>query len=172
MNSVELLNQAFNDFVGAAITKVPNFLAALFILAVAFGARAIIHRTAHVVLTRKTRRRVLAARILETTLLVIGIIVALSLLGISPTGLLTGLGLATVGLSFALQDLIVNFVAGLELLGQAPFELGDEITVGDVKGKVRHIGSRTTVIESNLGESITVPNRDLLTKPVKVTRRP
>ena len=44
--------------------------------------------------------------------------------------------------------------------------------IGDVKGKVRHIGSRTTVIESNLGESITVPNRDLLTKPVKVTRRP
>lgn len=171
-STIDLLTQSFDRFYTASLERVPNLLAALSVLIIALIVRYIVHRTTHVVLTRTTRRKVLAARIVETTILAAGVLLSLSLLGISLTGLLTGVGLVTVGLSFALQDLIVNFVAGLELLGNAPFELGDQIEVGDVRGRVRSIGSRTTVIESNDGSLVTVPNRDLLTKAVAVQRKP
>lgn len=171
MDTYNVLLQSFERFYLAALDKVPNFLVALVVFAAALVARTIVHRTAHVVLSKKTRRRVLIARVVETLIVVVGAIAALGLLGISPTGLLTGVGLLTVGVSFAMQDLIVNFVAGLELLSQAPFELGDHVIVGDVHGRIRSIESRVTIFESDDGRLVTVPNRDLLTKSVSVQRR-
>jgi small-conductance mechanosensitive channel len=172
VDSFDVLTQSFERFYAEALAHVPNLLTALAILLVALVARYIVHRTTHVVLTRTTRRKVLAARIIETAILVVGTLASLSVLGISLTGLLTGVGLVTVGLSFALQDLIVNFVAGLELLSNAPFELGDQVEIGEVRGVVRSIGTRTTMVESSDGTRITVPNRDLLTKSVAVLRKP
>lgn len=172
MNVLDLLGQSFGRFYTAAVAQVPNLLAAIVVIGMALILRAILHGTAHVALTQKTRRQVLVARVAETTTVIVGVLLGLSMLGISVTGLLTGLGLVTLGLSFALQDLLVNFVAGLQLLGNAPFELGDEITVGEVRGRVRFVGSRTTVIDASDGSKVTVPNRDLLTKSVAVMHRP
>lgn len=167
MSFLELLRQAFSEFLDKTVEKTPNFLAALVVFAIFWLVGVIVRQILQGQVDRRSRRRLLYARLVETALILIGMFIAFSILGANLTGLITGLGLVTVGLSFSLQDVIVNFIAGLELLSQAPFEIGDVINVGGYHGVVKEIGSRTTVLQADNGTRVYIPNRDMLGKPVQ-----
>ena len=169
MTTLEILQNSFADFGNSIIESVPNILAASVILIVFLVARSLVHHVATETLTVQTRKRVLYARIAEFTLISAGIVITLTTLGVDITGLLTGLGLITVGLSFALRDAIMDFIAGIELLGRAPFELGQLIDLAGTRGRVMEIGTRTTVIDTENGSRVTVPNRDLLGKVLGIS---
>jgi small-conductance mechanosensitive channel len=170
MRTSELLKSAYSGYLDAFLQKVPAMSAALVVVALfilVVGLISFIVRRGRI-----TRRRQLIARIAQVIVSVVGGILALSILGVNLTGLLAGLGLLSVGFSFAMQDLLVNFLAGLELLGQSSFEIGDIIAVNGVEGTVRKIGARAIKLESNTGELVFVPNRDVLLKPLEVFKTP
>jgi small conductance mechanosensitive channel len=171
MNTVELLQNSFSNFFSQIVGRIPNLLAALLVFSVFLLAGLLVRRLLDGGRSARTRRRALVGRIVQTALFILGIAFGLSIAGLNVTGVLTGVGLVTVGLSFSFQDILVNYIAGLELLGQAPFELGDHIEVGNVQGIVRKIGTRSTILDGENGTRIAIPNRDLLTKPVKTLRR-
>ena len=78
------------------------------------------------------------------------------------------LGISSVAIGFAFQDIFKNFLAGIILLVEEPFSIGDEIVVGDYQGKVENISIRTTQICTYKGEKVLIPNSSVFTNSVKV----
>ena len=76
---------------------------------------------------------------------------------LSPGDIIGLLGLGSVAISFAFQDIFKNFLAGILLLHQ-PFLLGDPIFVEGFEGTVEKISMRSTQILTDRRERVTVPN--------------
>jgi small conductance mechanosensitive channel len=96
----------------------------------------------------------------------VGLLVAADALGFEPETVVTGLGLTGLALGFALKDIISNFVSGMLILGLRPFEIGDEIAIGDIEGTVQRIRLRATEIRAFDGRLVLVPNAELFTSRV------
>ena len=94
----------------------------------------------------------------------IGLVVALSMGGVNLGVLIGSLGLATVALGFALQDIVSNFTAGIVLLLEHPFTEGDHIAIPDAEGEVEEIRVRATRLRAPDGQLIIVPNKLLFTQ--------
>jgi small conductance mechanosensitive channel len=94
---------------------------------------------------------------------VVGAVVALSLGGVDLGVLVGSLGLATVALGFALQDVVSNLAAGIVLLLEHPFTEGDHIATVDAEGEVEEIRIRATRLRAPDGQLVMVPNKLLFT---------
>jgi potassium efflux system protein len=96
-------------------------------------------------------------------LILIGVVSAASMLGLS-WGQVQWLAAAvSVGLGFGLQEIFANFVSGLILLFERPIRLGDIVTLGNLTGTVARIQIRaTTIIDADRKELI-VPNKEFVT---------
>ncbi|MFC4552751.1 MULTISPECIES: mechanosensitive ion channel family protein [Halorussus] len=75
-------------------------------------------------------------------------------------------GALALAAGFAAQDLVANFVAGVFILKDEPFEVGDWIEWSDYAGVVREIDLRVTKVETFNNEVVTVPNSELANNPV------
>lgn len=80
--------------------------------------------------------------------------------------LLAGIGSAAVAFGFAIKDLVGSLVAGLLLLFDRPFQVGDRVTFGDVYGEIRSIGLRTVRLVTLDDSVVTIPNNRFLTDVV------
>ncbi len=69
----------------------------------------------------------------------------------------------TLGIGFGLQEVFANFVAGLILLYERPFRLGDVVTVGTVSGRVTQIRMRATTVRQFDNRELIVPNKEFIT---------
>ncbi|MGF1756627.1 mechanosensitive ion channel family protein [Photobacterium sagamiensis] len=88
----------------------------------------------------------------------IGLLIALSQIGLNLTPILTGFGVAGVIIGFALQDTLSNFASGMMLLIYRPFDVGDFVEAGGVSGKVSHMSLVNTTIKTFDNQVIIVPN--------------
>jgi small-conductance mechanosensitive channel len=104
--------------------------------------------------------------LLNYIILALGFVAGLGLLGVdfSKVGILAGA--FGVGIGFGLQSIVNNFVSGLILLFERPIHVGDIVDVGNLQGTVRRIGIRASVIRTNAGADIIVPNSQLVTDKV------
>ena len=110
---------------------------------------------------------VLLSMLTRWGILTLGIVVAAEITAEGALGsLIAGLGIAGFTIGFALQDVAKNFVAGILLLLQQPFEIGDMIEVADYAGHVRAITLRTTEIRALDGRFVLIPNGDVFTSAI------
>ncbi|MEX0623461.1 MAG: mechanosensitive ion channel domain-containing protein [Saccharospirillum sp.] len=93
----------------------------------------------------------------------IGLVLALSSLGVSWDKLQWLVAALSVGLGFGLQEIFANFVSGLILLFERPIRIGDIVTLGDLSGVVRQIRIRATTITDFDRKDIIVPNKTFVT---------
>jgi small conductance mechanosensitive channel len=92
-------------------------------------------------------------------LIALGVLVALPLLGIPPEASVTVFGVAGLAISLALRDVLSNLVAGLYILMERPFRIGDRIELpGGHRGEVETIALRTTMLRTENNVRIIVPN--------------
>jgi small conductance mechanosensitive channel len=109
------------------------------------------------------------------TVIVFAAVLALEQVNFDLTAFLAGLGIVGFTIGFAIQDVSKNFVAGLLILLQQPFDLGDAIEVGDFSGVVLDVNLRATEINTFDGRYVTIPNADVFTSPIvnfsRATRR-
>lgn len=110
--------------------------------------------------------KLLAARSIYILVLIIGCLVILSVWGISLVLPVAVLGVVTLALSLALQDVLRNIFAGVYLLVERPFVIGDEITVTTFTGRVEDIQLRVTRLLTPDGQRVLVPNAILFTSAV------
>jgi potassium efflux system protein len=97
---------------------------------------------------------------------VLGVLVALQTIGIRATTL-TAFGAALgVGIGFGLQDIVKNFVAGLVILIERPFQVGDRIEIDKVAAEVWEIRSRATILRTNDDVHLIVPNSRFINETV------
>jgi len=90
--------------------------------------------------------------------LALGLLIAVSQLGISLGPLLAGLGIAGFVIGFALQDTLSNFAAGMMILFYRPFDVGDVVEAGGVFGTVNHMSLVNTTILTFDNQTLVVPN--------------
>src|SRR5713101_9347655 len=100
----------------------------------------------------------LVNRIVFLAALVIGVVAAFSELFGSPALVFGGFGFLALAFSLAFQDILKNFIAGIFMLLERPFRLGDEITVDNHTGIVENIEMRATTLRTSEGEQVITPN--------------
>lgn len=109
------------------------------------------------------------AQAIKIILVIIAILLALQVAGLNDvaTGILTAAGGAAIILGFAFQDIGKNFLAGIILAFNRPFNINDTIKVNDLFGKIKGLNFRYMHIKTFDGRDIYIPNSDVLTKPVQ-----
>ncbi len=103
---------------------------------------------------------------LRIILITIGLYAALSAAGLDLTKLSFIVGALGVGIGFGLQNVVLNFIAGLILAFERPINLGDTIEVDNEFGVVTSIGVRSSNIKTYSGAETIIPNGDLVSKKV------
>lgn len=163
------VDTAFARLLEAAISIVPRALAALLVIgvfwALAAGVRAVVRMISRRLIRDRTVEN-LIKQVSYYTVWLLGLIVAATAFGLEPGALATGLGLTSLALGFALKDILSNFVSGLLILTLRPFQLGDQIVIGETEGTVERIELRATQIRTYDGRRVLVPNADTFTSRV------
>jgi len=103
----------------------------------------------------------------RTVLIFLGLIFALSAVGIDLTALSVLGGAIGVGIGLGLQKLASNYVSGFVILAEQSMRIGDNVRVDNFEGRISDIKARYTVIRSASGREAIVPNEMLVTNRVE-----
>src|ERR1700675_608454 len=106
--------------------------------------------------------RVVMAKLFRALLILIGLLIALSFVGIDLTVLSVFGGAIGVGIGLGLQKLASNYIAGFTILLDRSIRLGDMITVDNRYGVVSKVTARYVVVRSLDGVEAIVPNETLV----------
>ena len=110
--------------------------------------------------------RKVAANVLRAVLLLIGLLLALSAVGVDLTALSVLGGALGVGLGLGLQKLAANYVSGFVVLIERSVRIGDHIRVDGMEGQVTDIKTRYTLLRDTNGRESIIPNDMLITQRV------
>ena len=107
-------------------------------------------------------------RFIHFTFIILGVLIALSAVGVSFTSLAIIFGGLSIGIGFGLQNIASNLISGFILIFERPIKIGDLVEIIDVNifGRISSINLRSTVIASLDEKEIIVPNSQLVTEPV------
>ncbi|RLA57237.1 MAG: mechanosensitive ion channel family protein, partial [Gammaproteobacteria bacterium] len=165
--AMELLRDGWDSLRQALVDQAPDIALSLLV----FILIILVFR----VLSRLTRRAVIAAcnrpginlstllkdilaSVCSGTVMVIGILMALSQIGISLGPMLAGLGVAGFVVGFALQDTLSNFAAGGMILVYRPYDVDDFVEVTGASGLVKKMNLVSTTITTFDNQTLVVPN--------------
>jgi len=108
----------------------------------------------------------LLSRTARWTVIVVGTVEALAQVNFDLGAFLTGVGILGFTVGFALQDIAKNFVAGILLLLQQPFDIGDGIEVSGYGGTVIDIEIRSTTLKTWDGKMVIIPTATVYTQVI------
>jgi small conductance mechanosensitive channel len=114
---------------------------------------------------------VVTKRIATALVIVVGVFLALGWAAQNANVTLFGLLLATVVAALGVQQLLQDYVSGYYVLLERHIRIGDRITFDGHTGTITDVRLRVTLIKSDDGNLIVVPNSELFTKPVTVHDR-
>lgn len=120
----------------------------------------------HLLFRMEPAPRYVLSRALQYAVWLVGILVALQVLGFNLTTITVVAGALGVGIGFGLQSVVGNFVCGIVLLFEQPIRIHDRVTVENVEGNVVDINFRSTTIITNDNISIIVPNSHFINNAV------
>ena len=100
-------------------------------------------------------------------LMFVGLMMALSAVGIDLTALSVLGGAVGVGIGFGLQKLAANYVSGFVILAERSMRIGDSVRVDNFEGVITQINARYTVVRAHTGRESIVPNEMLITNRVE-----
>jgi small conductance mechanosensitive channel len=162
------MEQFFDQFIALFIAGTPKLLSALviFVLSLYF-ARLISNLLRRVLQRRRAPAGVvqLLGQLALWSIVLAGVITALQQF-VDVTAFLTGLGIIGFTVGFALQDIMKNFAAGVILLLQQPFHVGETIGVKGFDGTVLAIDLRSTEMRATDGRVVILPNAEVLANPI------
>lgn len=113
----------------------------------------------------------LMTTILKMAMWVFGLLFLLSNFGINITSLIAGLGIGGIAIALALQNVLTDMFSSFSIYFDKPFQVGEFIIIGEFMGTVKHIGIKSTRIQSLSGEEIVMSNRELTSTTVKNYKR-
>jgi small conductance mechanosensitive channel len=111
---------------------------------------------------------VLGRRVVTIVVIAIGIFIAFSFALQSANVTLLGIVLATVVAALGVQDLLKDYVSGYYVLIERHFRVGDRIALDERAGTVVDVKLRVTLLRTDAGDLIVVPNSELFTHAVTV----
>jgi small conductance mechanosensitive channel len=165
-----LLTMAVDDFNVWIKSAGPGFLASILVFfLIIFLARILSRFAQRLMRTALDRSPVSASNLLRDffikmtgrVVVLLGVLIAISQLGIQIGPLLAGLGIAGFVIGFALQDVLSNFASGMMILVYRPFDVGDFVEAGGVTGKVSDMTLVSTKILTLDNQLLFVPNNKI-----------
>ncbi len=155
--------------------SIPHLLGAVAVLVIGVILARLLSKGADRALSRSGRIEPTVARFLSNIIkyalwVVVGITV-LTQFGVQTTSIIAALGGLALAVGLALQGTLSNVAAGVMILIQRPFRVGEAITAGTVTGTVQSIGLFTTELLQFDGVYVMVPNNELWNKPIINTSR-
>jgi len=146
-----------------AIAALPLVAIALVIFPVAGYAATIVARLTDWLLRERVASaflRQVVARTVAVPVFLVGIYVVLQIAGLTQlaVSILGGAGVLGIIVGFAFRDIAENFLASLLLSIRQPFRRGDYIKIGDHEGIVQSMNTRSTLLLSNEGNHVQIPN--------------
>lgn len=154
------------------LEALPRMGIALVVIAIGWLVSRLVRRSLRKVLARNHTESFSTVFSKLAGWLVLGIAVLLGITvaapSIAPVDLLAGLGLFSVAIGFAFQDILENLLAGVLLLFREPFNSGDQVEVNGHIGTVERITIRETRLRTFDGERVLVPNADVYKNAIRV----
>lgn len=90
------------------------------------------------------------------------LLLVLQINGIDVSGILAGVGVASIAIGLAIQDTLKDIIRGVSIVSEDYFKMGDYVTIGDHSGTVIYSGIRSTKLRDGLtGDIISIANRDI-----------
>ena len=168
---IETLADSFQEFYNNFIDQLPGIGLGLLIIILGvligiwmgrFFTRRISARTSDPLMSR------FLGKAIRFLVIITAIMLALKAAGLGgvATGILTAAGASAVVLGFAFKDIGENFIAGIILAFNRPFDVNDTVEIGENFGKVRALEFRYTKLKTFDGKDVYIPNSDVLTEPV------
>lgn len=170
---IETIRESFLSLVSEAIKILPELVFAIILLFVTKYIVKLANKIIRVSAIRFIKSISLQLLLLQVTsvaIWTIGILIACTLIfpGLRLGDIIGLLGLSSVAVGFAFQDIFKNFLAGILLLLNEPFRVKDQIIVADYEGTVEAINIRSTEIRTYQDERVVIPNAIVFTNPVQV----
>lgn len=156
-------------FVADFLALLPSLIAALVVFIIGLYLASLLRGLVRRGLQRRTKNPQPITLLSQLTYWLTVIFVAaisLKMVGFNLTAFLAGLGIVGITIGFALQDVSKNFIAGLLMLIQQPFDIGETIEVSGYIGKVETIDLRSTQIRLLDGRLVLIPNADVIITPI------
>ena len=163
-NLVEWLDPEF--ITNMAIGFVPKAIAAIVVFLLFWLALKLTRRPLRSILSSADFEDALVTLLVDNvfrfTVLILGIVMAASQLGIDVGAALAGLGVAGIAVGFAAQDSVANTISGFLIFWDKPFRLEDYIRTEKVYGEVVQITMRTTRIRTRDNTYAIIPNKEII----------
>lgn len=157
------------DLLDLFIGFLPNLLRAFLVLLLVFVVLRLSTRFLEGLL-RRTRAeegaRSILLRLTRWAIIAIGVIMALGQLGFQVTSLVAGLGIVGLVVGLAAQESLANLIAGIIILLDRPFRVGDNVTIAETFGTVKEIGLRTTRILTVERLDTILPNKEVINQKI------
>jgi len=102
---------------------------------------------------------------------ILALLLILANLGINITPLIAGLGIGGIAIAFALQNILEDIFSSFSIYFDKPFKEGDFIIIGSDMGVVKHIGIKTTRIQTLQGQELVISNRELTSSRINNYKR-
>lgn len=153
------------------IKQVPGIVIAILIVAIGVLISKKIGNLSRKVISKKTDDPIMVnfltkgIKLLLYTLFIMYALDVAGLQGIA-TGILTAAGASAVIIGFAFRDIGENFISGIILSFNRPFNVNETVSIGDIFGKVKNIEFRYTKLRTFDGRDVYIPNSDVITEPV------
>jgi len=160
---------ALQDWLASFLLFLPKLIVGLIIFVVTILVSNYVGKWVQKVIKRKVDNQEMAHlsfMITKWVTLIAGTILALDQVDFDVTSFVAGVGVMGFTVGFALQDIAKNFISGLLLLARQPFNIGDNVKIGDFLGKVKEINVRDTVIATVDGEMVIIPNHKVFENPI------
>lgn len=106
------------------------------------------------------------SQIVRWLILVVGLVACLNRIGVQTASLITVLGAASLAIGLALQNTLGNVAAGLMLLLNKPYRIGDTVRIGEVQGVVHRLGVFATEIDNTDSVRVYIPNTKVFSNEI------
>lgn len=165
------ISEAFNNATESFIEQLPQITMGVLIIVLGVLIAGWIGRFARKRISARTDDPLMSKFLgtaIKYLIIIITIMLALRAAGLAgvATGILTAAGASAVVLGFAFKDIGENFIAGIILAFNRPFDVDDTVMVGSNFGKVKTLDLRYTKLKTFDGKDVYIPNSDVLTEPV------
>ena len=169
--ATKTLSESFNNFYNNFIDQLPGIGLGILIIILGLLLGAWIGNFAKKRISQQTHDPLMSrflGKAIRITFFIIAVMLALKAAGLGAiaTGILTAAGASAVVLGFAFKDIGENFIAGIILAFNRPFNVNDTVEIGENFGKVKALEFRYTKLKTFDGKDVYIPNSDVLTTPV------
>lgn len=165
------LIQSFQDSWNSFVEQIPSILAAILVIALGIFIANKLTDLSRKFIAGKSADPLMTnflIKAIKTVFVIIVIMFGLKVAGLDgiATGVLTAAGASAVILGFAFKDIGENFISGIILSFNRPFNINDTVSIGDIFGRVKSMEFRYTKLKTFDGKDVYIPNSDVIKKPV------